>query len=221
MGNFNERDQERVDDADARVREAELREKELDGKAKESQRESARNAVTKAKREAQDARDDLAEAMTAKPEKNAKGGGKSGGGSLDPFKQLVSIFGGGLLETFGLNGSFLPDLANLAPVKEAGAAMNAIMPALLGGDQGGGGGSGGGLSLSGLIPDAYVPPPAAPDGTGHLTGPGGQPAAPGPIINIDQSMQMNGSTIGWDPEATFKQYNRNAKVSRLPAGVKG
>ncbi|TXH20716.1 MAG: hypothetical protein E6R06_21540 [Mycobacterium sp.] len=208
--------QERVSDADARVREAELRQKELEADAKESQKESAQNAVDKAKREASDARADLAELAQGKFTPT-KGGGKGPGAGganaqLDPLKQLVSIFGGGLLETFGLNGSWLPDLTNLMPVKAAGAALDTFVPMLLGGDQSGGGSGG----IGGLIPDAYIPPPDAPDGA-HLTGPGGMPTTPGPVYNIDQSMQLNGATLGWDAEATFKQYNRNAKTHRLPS----
>lgn len=215
--------QERVDDADARVREAELRQKELEGDAKESQKEAAKNAVEKAKREAQDARADLAETAKGKPAKSSGKGGGAGDGSSDPFKELVKIFGGGILETLGL-----PDLTSLMPVKTASAALKAFMPMMAGGgDQaggdgggaGGGGGGGGGLAkaLTGMIPDAYIKPPPAPNGGAHLTGPGGMPAAPGPVYNIDQSMQMNGANLGWDPEATFKQYNRNAKTHRLPS----
>ena len=114
---------EKVADADARSREADLRVKELKADASESEKESAKNAADKAKREAADARADLAAAQKGKftAAKDGKSGSGSDGGGLG---DLGKILGGGVLESFGLDGSVLPNLSELGVVKLANAIMN-------------------------------------------------------------------------------------------------
>lgn len=50
-------------------------------------------------------------------------GGRGGSGGGADLGDLVKIFGGGILETFGLDGSWLPDIRELGVVKTADAIM--------------------------------------------------------------------------------------------------
>lgn len=152
--------EERVQDSDQRVKEAEARLRELKADAKDSEKLAAQGALDKAKREAGDARADLEDARrgkftAAKEAKNAVGG--KGGG--DDVGELGKIFGGGLMETFGLDGSFLPNIEDLGIVKLAKAIMGikytpqgtGFAGGLLGGAGGAGGmgGAGGGGGFPG------------------------------------------------------------------------
>lgn len=211
---------ERVRRADQDVAEAELKRKELDADASESQRLAADNALAnakadaeKARREAQDARADAQEAQRGdfqKAKDSTSGSGKSGG--TDQFGELGSIASSFLQETFGIDGSFLPDLSNLMPVKMASTLLNAFS---------GWGQDEDDLSTSPStsnapfgMPNVAVPGP--PDGQAHLSGPGGAPAAPGPNITIDQSQNFNNSPLGWDPARVEKERQRTQNQRTVP-----
>lgn len=170
-------------DADVAVSEARIRELKAD--AKESERLSAQAALDKDKADAARARRELAEAQQGKPNKASGGGGSSGG---DP-KDLVSILGGGILETFGLDGSWLPDIKNLGIMK----MFNSIL-GIGGGGDGSTASSGMGVDIPGaasglpfgMIPNAATPlPDAVHQGTGMAPGPGGGNVSV--TQNIDQS----------------------------------
>lgn len=204
--------EERVQDSDQRVKEAEARLRELKADAKDSEKLAAQGALDKAKREAGDARADLEDAKrgkftAAKETKNA-GGGK---GSGDDVGELGKIFGGGLMETFGLDGSFLPNIEDLGIVKLAKAIMGikyapqgtGFAGGLLGGAGGaggmggvGGGGfpgasfDGGGATSSlpfGMVPEVSSMLPSLSAGVGHA-GSGMPPGVGnGPV---DQSVNL-------------------------------
>lgn len=237
-----------IADADAQVAQARARRDELDITAKESERQAADDAVRqaedrakKARREAADAETDLAETQKGKFTEAKKASSSGKGGGKSDLSPVGSILGGFLKETFGMDGSFLPDLASLAPVQMAGTLLEAFSGPLMGAltgnlgiqqtgwqpgmpvngmqnDTGIGGGSGGG-GLFG-IPDV-VPPPMPADGQ-H----GGTGAMPGPnvVINNDASTTVQGS-VGMDPDAFRKQQQRaqDRGLSRLlgfPAGLR-
>lgn len=199
--------EERVHDSDQRVKEAEARLRELKADAKDSEKLAAQGALEKAKREAGDARADLEDAKrgkftAAKEAKNA-GGGKGGG---DDVGELGKILGGGILETFGLDGSFLPNIEDLGIVKLAKAIMGikytpqgtGFAGGLLGGAGGadGGGGfpgasfDGGGATSSlpfGMVPEISSMLPSLSPGAGHA-GSGMPPGVGnGPV---DQSVNL-------------------------------
>ncbi|URP21247.1 tape measure protein [Gordonia phage GrandSlam] len=131
---------DKADDAEtaaatARTRLAEL---EADPKAKESAKQAQRAKVAKLEREAQQAKDDLA-ALERTPA--TSGGANSGtSGSSDKpqiiavidgqnvdvseLADLSKILAGGVLETFGLDGSWLPNPAELGVVKMANALLS-------------------------------------------------------------------------------------------------
>ncbi|MCV7230663.1 phage tail tape measure protein [Mycolicibacterium komossense] len=121
---------QKVADADTRVKEAEARQRELEADAKESQKISAQAAVDKAKREADDARADLAETMKGKftPGKPGKSSGRGSG----DFDGLGGIFGSFLKESLGLDGSIFPDISNLGAVQSFGALASAFKGPLQG-----------------------------------------------------------------------------------------
>ncbi|BAX98853.1 phage tail tape measure protein [Mycobacteroides stephanolepidis] len=183
--------EQRVQDSDQRVKEAEARLRELKADAKDSEKLSAQGALDKAKREAGDARADLEDAkrgkFTAAKEAKSAAGGKGGG---DDVGELGKIFGGGLMETFGLDGSFLPNIEDLGIVKLAKAIMGikytpqgtGFAGGLLGGAGGAGGmgGAGGGFpgasfdgggatsSLPfGMVPEVSSMLPSLSAGAGH------------------------------------------------------
>lgn len=118
--------QDKADDAEKAVALAKqkLAEVEKDPKAKESAKQAARDRLAKAQREAKQAADDLATAKRGKPGKTSSGG-KGGQQGLDasPAGDFAKILGGGLLESIGLDGSWLPDITNLGIVKMANAIM--------------------------------------------------------------------------------------------------
>ncbi|AMU39246.1 hypothetical protein A3N99_02850 [Mycobacteroides abscessus] len=231
--------EERVRDADQRVKEAEARLRELDADAKDSQKLSAQYAVDKAKREAEDARADLGEAKKGKftAAKGAGGeqSGKGAGGGGDELKQALKIGVGGILESFGMDGSWLPDLADLMPVKMADALLNSFHPgalfqpgAILGPAAGAEAGAppvpaGGTSGLPFGIPDTMMPAPVG----GDQYGPAPGPALGAPITvnqTVDQSQQFHG-TVGWDPAEAGRQQTRNINsnraMPRLPVGLQG
>lgn len=233
---------ERVKRADQAVKQAEARKAELAADAEESQVQAADDAVEnakadakKARREAEDARTDAAETSkgkftAAKEAKQASsGGGKSG---TDQFGGLGGIAGSFLKETFGLDGSFFPDISNLMPVQMLSAGLNAFKGPLQGlvdgqlgiqqpGWQPGmpvnGVANDTGIGTSGSpfgMPDVAVPP--MPPGDQHI-GPGG-PGAPGPQqnITIDQSIKGN---VGSSPQELFKSRDQGLAraMPRIPA----
>ena len=242
--------QSAIADADAAAAQARARRDELDITAKESERQAADDAVRqaedrarKARREAADAETDLAETAKGKftEAKKSSSSGKGAGGKSD-LSPVGSILGGFLKETFGMDGSFLPDLASLAPVQMAGTLLNAFSGPLMGALTGNLGiqqpGWQPGMPVNGVqndtgigdlsagsggifgVPDVAAPPMPA-DGQ-H----GGSGMAPGPttIINNDASTNVQGS-VGMDPDAFRKQQERaqDRGLSRLlgfPAGLR-
>lgn len=208
----------RVAEADARVREAEAKQRELEADAKESEKIRAQADVDKAKADADSARRELQEARRGKfvPAAGGKETG-SGPGQLDPLRELVSIFGGGLLETLGMDGSWLPDLQSLMPIQVADTLLNSLVPAFAQAHGSGDVGTVPAGQTSGMpfgIPDV-VAPPMPPPGQ-HI----GSGMAPGPAPNVtyDLSTTYQG-TVGMDPDALAKQNERaqSRGIARLGA----
>jgi phage-related minor tail protein len=182
---------QKIADADQRVKEAEAKQRELEADAKESQKISAQADVDKAKREAADARADRDEVMKGK----FTPGGSGGKGSGPQMSELGSIAKSFVTETFGLDGSWLPDIGNLAPLK--------MVDTLLGAFAGGGGGGPQTSSSPFGIPDIMAPP-MPPDGM-H-TGSGG---LPGPAGNVTYDLSNNyQGNVGLSPEEIRKQNER-------------
>lgn len=220
----------RVAEADAKLREVEAKQRELEADAKESQRISAQNDVDNAKRDAAKARTDLDEAKRGDFTADKDSGGEKKKG-FDQFGDVGSLLGGALKETFGFDGSFLPDLSNLAPVKAASALLDAFKGPIQGFVDGKLGiqqpgwqpgmpvngvendtGIGGGTSSAPFgMPDVGVPP--APPGT-PASGQGSGPA-PGPVQNVDQSIHYN-APVGSDPEAVRKNNLRLQEQRTVP-----
>jgi hypothetical protein len=223
---------------------------EEEKKAARDQLKRANDDTTRATKQRDRAMEDLGYANqdadearkgSFKPDKKTSRSGKTGGaGGLDPIGGILGSF---LKETFGVDGSFLPDISNLMPVQMGGALLNAFggpLQGLIDGGLGimqpgwqpgmpvngvqndtglgytGGGGGGGGFGL----PDV-VPPPMSPDaGTGQLPGP---PTAPGGP-NIDMSVHYNGD-VGMDPATIQKQQLRQqdrgmARLGSFAMGIK-
>ncbi len=198
---------QKVSDADVRVREAEAKQKELEADAKESQKISAQADVDKAKREAEDARADLTELQKGKftPGKAAKGGQ----GGLGQFGELGGIAGSFLKETFGIDGSFLPDLSSLGITQMGGNLLNAFKGPLQGLVDGGLG-----IQQPGWSPGMSVNGVEAPSLFGSTQMPGisdgihpGSGAAPGPV-SIDNSTHINNP----QGEPTEKSIQRAMKT---------
>lgn len=225
--------QQKVDDADVRVKEAEAKQRELEADAKESQKLSAQADVDKAKREAADARADLDEVKKGKftPGSSSKSSGGKGGGA-GQFGPLGEIFGSFFKETFGIDGSFLPDISNLAPVKMIGTLLDAFKGPLQGAVDGQLGiqqpgwqpgmpvngvendtGIGGTSSAPFGMPDVPLPP--MPEGNQHP----GTGAAPGPVQNVTIDQSINGSQFGWghDDIAKQRRNDMNRAIPRIPA----
>lgn len=130
----------------AAVERQKLAEIEANPKAKESAKMAARDRLEKAEREAKQAKDDLEAlknapaATTSTSSTSSVGSGTSTGtGSSEqaqivvvvdgdridasPVQDLGKILAGGVLETFGLDGSWLPNPAELGIVKMANAIL--------------------------------------------------------------------------------------------------
>lgn len=197
--------EQKVADADWKVKQAELKLTELDADAKESQKQSALKDVDDAKREAADARADAAETKRGKFTEGKPG--KSGGPKMSELGSIAKSF---FTETFGLDGSWFPDIGNLAPLKMADTLLGAFMPA------GGGDGATGGATTSSApfgIPDVALPPPGTP-ASGIGLGP-----APGTTINVDGSTTIAGN-VGWDRAELDRDRDRNLHraVAKVPVG---
>ena len=212
---------QKVADADWKVQQAELRLKELDADAKESQRRAAEKDILDAKQDAADARADAADTKRGKFTEgelpsSKSAGGKGGGAGGPQLSELGSIGKSFLTETFGLDGSWLPDIGNLAPLKMADALLSAFLPSQAGGE-----GSGTtGLATSGSpFGLADVAAPALPPGNQHP----GSGAAPGPVISNDMSVTFQGN-VGLSPDAIKRQQEQSQSraVARLTgAGMLG
>lgn len=100
--------------AEARTKLAQL---EADPKATEAAKTAQRNIVARLERDAAQAKTDSSTSPTKTSDSST---GDSGGSDL---KELTKILGGGVLETLGMDGSWLPDLQNLGIVKMANAIM--------------------------------------------------------------------------------------------------
>ena len=236
---------QRVREADASVAQAEARIRELDADAEESQKLSAQAQLDRAqydaqvaRREADDARTDAGDARRGdfkpakKPSKQSGQQGQNGMGDLSPLGQIAGSF---LKETFGFDGSWLPDLASLAPVQMAGTLMSAFSGPLMGALQGKLGVQQPGWRPGDPLPDELfsdnatssgpfgIPdvaaPPMPPSGQ-H----GGSGAAPGPTIyqTVDQSQNFTNSSLGWDPAEVNRQRDRDQRrrtIPRIPVGA--
>jgi TP901 family phage tail tape measure protein len=191
--------QERVADADARLAIQQKQLDELKADASESQRMQQKADVDKAKREAADARADLAEVQRGKPQKDGSSkGGSSGPGGED----LGSAIFSGFLQSMGFDGSVFSNPFEWPNVKSGIAAVNfggSLLKAYLGQgqDDGSSASGGGGFSLPGLpglsnlipsSPQALTPADSAHAGSGALPG----PAGPAVVVNGD---------VGMDPRA--------------------
>lgn len=238
--------QQQIIDADERVAEAKQKAAEVaeDILASEEDRakanrevERAEAAAARAREDAQWAMEDLAEARQGrfKPAREAKQD-KQQQGKGTGLGELGSIAGSFLKETFGIDGSFLPDLSSLMPVQMAGAALNAfagpiqgLIDGKLGIQQPGWtpemGDPAAGLSTSSAgfgAPD--VVPPPMPEGNAHL-GPGQAPGVPAPAgPSIDASVTFMGD-VGMNPDTVTKNIARQqdrgvARLTGFPMGLK-
>jgi len=210
----------RVAEADARVREAEAKQRELEADAKESERIRAQADVDKAKADAQSARGELEEAKRGKftPGKAPAKGGAAAGGGLGEIGSIASSF---LTETFGF-GSWLPDLANLMPVKMAEAVLSTVIPMASAYAEGS-------WTPGGLIGDAMGTTSSAPFGIPDVAAPpmpppgvhAGAGGLPGPVQNVtvNANQNINGS-VGWGEAEADKQRRNNLAraIPRIPAG---
>jgi len=206
--------QRSIEEADQRILDAKARQAELEDDILASAEDRAKAArdVSAAERAAKRAREDALWAQedaaetakgrfsAAKKDTKTKDQKKAGGSS--ELDGLGGILGGFLKETLGFDGSLFPDLASLAPVQMAGAALGAFKGPLQGALEGklgiqqpgwtpeagdpfagaadGSGGSGGGGLPFGMIPgiSSFLPE------LGDPAAPGGHPgtgAAPGPV----------------------------------------
>lgn len=203
----------------------------------ERAQKQADRAVTEARRSKEDAQwaqKDLDEAQQGQFTKaGAASKQKSGKGGFDQFGGLGSIFGGALKETFGLDGSFFPDISNLMPMQMLNAGLNAFAGPLQGLVDGQLGiqqpGWQPGMPVNGVqndtgigtanspfgMPDVAVPP--VPPGDQHI-GPGG-PGAPGPVQNVTIDQSINGSQFGWGSDDIAKQRTQGMQraIPRIPA----
>lgn len=196
----------KVREADAEVREAEARKREIDADAdaSESQRIKAENDLAKARADADKSRRELGEAQRGKF--TASTGG-SGGSTGNPLKDLVSIFGGGILETFGLDGSWLPDIANLMPLQMADTLLNAFVPMATANSGAPAQTSGGGFGMPDMSLPPLPPPGVHGSRAGAPAGPGGPSAGP-----IDLSTHFH-SNVGMDPDTIAKKTRRGQDLA--------
>lgn len=232
--------QEAIRQADAAVAQAQARRAEMPIDAEESAILSADESVraskaraAKARREANDAAADFAETQKGeftKAKKPKAQSGQSGGG----LGGAGSIFGSFLKDTFGV-GDWLPALDNLWPLQAADTLMGAFMPTIAAAANGELGaqtpgwypgmsaeefaGLKGGTSTAPFgIPDIAAPPMPA---NGQHGGSGAMPG-PGNVINIDNSQNLQGANLGWDPAQVEKQRQSNInRAPRLPVGMGG
>lgn len=190
-----------VAEADARVRELEAKNAEVqaDADAKESDKIAAENDLADAKRDAADARKALSEAQQGEFTEADTAAAET---DTAP-KDIASLIGDGILETFGLDGSWLPDIKNLGIVKLLNNIMGIKYTPVGDGSYTGGPGvaAPGGTGFDpmsavtsmlpfGMIPnaaDAFVDPLAP--GSTPPTMPG-QGTAAGVAPNVDQSTHL-------------------------------
>lgn len=200
--------QQKVSDADSRVSQAEQKQKELKADAKQSEKDKAQTDLDKAKREAKDARTDLDTVMKGKFTPG-KAGKSSGQGGLGQFGELGGIAGSFLKETFGIDGSFLPDLSSLGIVQAGGTLLNAFKGPLQGLVDGGLG-----IQQPGWSPGMPVNGVEAPSlfGATQMPGlpdpaqPGGGPAGP---VSIDNSQHITSTGDPVDVENRVRRANMN------------
>ncbi|WP_458645778.1 phage tail tape measure protein, partial [Mycobacteroides abscessus] len=224
--------EQKVADADDRVKRAEQRVAELGKKAKESERMTAQDNLEKAKREARDARDDLEQTKRGKftETRQPKGGngigGAGGGGDLSG---AGGIFGSFLKETFGLDGSWLPDISNFGPLKMFDSFMTAFKGPIQGAIDGQLG-----IQQPGWTPGSdWQPSSAAPVSAGGTAAPG-QGNAPGTEgglniaglnlpgfapPNVDASIQVTANGPGADEIATAVRRAAPDQQTRLGAAI--
>ncbi|MGE2714192.1 hypothetical protein ACQI4L_09055 [Mycolicibacterium litorale] len=184
--------EQKVADADVRIREAEAKQRELEADAKESQRISAQADVDRAKREAADARADLAEVQKGKftpgdssssSSASSFGAGSSSGLSLPSsfsgFGSAIGEFAGGqigsALEVFGVGDS--PPWLQAASKFISGISVS---------DSNGNSLFDGGNLFGGAAPSTATPMGAGvppPDDAGNVHGTRAN-QAPGPVYNI-------------------------------------
>lgn len=192
-----------IADADQRVLDAKQRQAELEEEAVVTAEDRAKAAreVTRAEQAAKRAREDALWAQedaadaakgrftAAKKDSKAKTNQKGSGGSSE-LDGLGGILGGFLKETFGFDGSLFPDLASLAPVQMAGAALGALQGPMQGALEGKLG-----IQQPGWTPEAGDPFAGAADGSG--SGGGGLPF--GMIPGISSLLPDLGDPAGGGP----------------------
>lgn len=227
-----------IQDADDRIADAKQQRADLedDLTATAADRAKADREIADAEREAVRAREDAEwaqqDAADARKGKftSAREASKKKGqdGGLGGLGELGGIAGSFLKETFGIDGSFLPDLSSLMPVQMAGSLLNAfsgplqgLVDGALGIQQPGWNPTmGDPAATSGAafgMPNVAAPPmPAAGqhDGSGMSPGPG-----PGNTTIINAGQTFNG-TVGMDPDQLQKQRGDvlNRAVARIPVG---
>lgn len=191
---------------------------------------AAERAANRARQDAAWAAEDAAETAKGKftaAKKDTKQKQNNGGRGNSSLGELGSIAGAFLKETFGFDGSFFPDLAELAPVQMAGTLLNAFAGPMQGAVDGALG-----IQQPGWNPEMGDPaapsnapfgipnvaaPPMPPDG--QHAGSGMQPGlGGGQTVIIDQS--INGGQFGWGHDDIEKQrkQNLNRAIPRIPVG---
>ncbi|WKV22168.1 endolysin [Mycobacteroides phage 8UZL] len=217
--------EDKVTDKEAALAVAEQRLSEVEKQenVKQSTLQAARDRVEKLKRETEQARADLEEARQGKYKEGSKKAGQAAGESsgLDG-KELGKMFVGGILESFGFDGSLFDNLFESPNVKSAIAGVNAFAPVISnllgGGSSDGFMGVGSGDPTGGLIAgvgDAFGV--NAFDQQSLGTAQGDQSALGGGSPVVD----MRGAQLGWDPQQTMDKVEQFSASKRRFTNLPG
>lgn len=199
------------DEHDLEQKKLRLLELKAKGNASQSELLAAENDIEEQKRDLESSKSKYAEAQRgklteAKSSSSSKGSKQGGMGQFGPLGDIAGSF---LKETFGLDGSFFPDISNLMPLQMAGTLLNAFAPQMQSGVDGGVAAGTTSSSPFGM-PDVAVPPPPG----GAPAGAAAAAAASGNPITIDQSIHGN---VGWDPAQVNKK--RDEGLARAKARI--
>lgn len=231
-GGYYEVDPKRVQAAENKVEDKEkalavaeqrLTELEAQENVKQSTLQAARDRVEKLKRDTEQARADLETARQGKFKEGAKDAGKAAGESsgLDG-KELGKMFIGGILESFGLDGSLFNNLFDTPNVKSALAGVNAFAPVisnLLGGGSNSGSlGVGSGDPTGGLIAgigDAFGVNAFDQESLGTAANDEAALGGGAPVVD------MRGAQLGWDPQQTMDKVEQFSASKRRYTNLPG
>ncbi|AGI12287.1 endolysin [Mycobacterium phage FF47] len=205
------------------VAEQRLSEVEKQENVKQSTLQAARDRVEKLKRETEQARADLEEARQGKYKEGSKKAGQAAGESsgLDG-KELGKMFVGGILESFGFDGSLFDNLFESPNVKSAIAGVNAFAPVISnllgGGSSDGFMGVGSGDPTGGLIAgvgDAFGVNAFDQQSLGTAQGDQSALGDGSPVVD------MRGAQLGWDPQQTMDKVEQFSASKRRFTNLPG